>query len=333
MTSVPLDNSGQPQEVIDDEIVLPEDPAGEEKVTKLGELTGDRQYRVRTFTVTGRGSRLYMLSTEPARCMGFRDSYLLFQKHKKLYKIIVNEDEKFDLIEREIIPHSYKGRAIGIVTARSVYREFGARIIVGGKKVNDDYYEEEAKNLGFVPGQIADPDDKLPPPGVLYNKNQYVAWHGASAVYHQYTQPTPAREVYKETYTKRKKIIVTDENWMLEHANAASTYNHEIFERRKRAWQPSGSYEPHSGVRFYPADSQPHHSKLIHVSASVREDMVKSETNEKNRPRIVVETILEMPTSCKMTGLKNVPAHIFETATPEIKEAILKQQKLEQEWA
>jgi len=33
---------------------------------------------------------LYMLSTEPARCIGFRDSYLFFQKHKLLYKIIID---------------------------------------------------------------------------------------------------------------------------------------------------------------------------------------------------------------------------------------------------
>lgn len=333
MTSVPLDVQGKPQEVVEDEIVLPEDPAGEEKVSKLGELTGERQYRVRTFTVTGRGARLYMLSTEPARCMGFRDSYLLFQKHKKLYKIIVNEEEKYDLIERDIIPHSYKGRAIGIVTARSVFREFGARIIVGGKKVIDDYYEEEAKALGFVPGQIADPEDKLPPPGVPYNKNQYVAWHGASAVYHQYTVAPPAREVYKETYIKRKKIVVTDENWMLEHANAASTYNHETFERRKRAWQANGIYEPHSGVRFFPATSQPHKASMVQVSSSTKSCHESEPTEKRNNPRIVIETVLEMPNSVKITGLSKVPAHIFETASPEIREAILKQQELELEWS
>lgn len=332
VTSAPLDTLGMPQEVLDDEIVLPEDAEGEKKVTRLGELTGGRQYRVRTFTVTGRGSRLYMLSTEPARCMGFRDSYLLFQKHKKLFKIIVNEEEKFDLIEREIIPHSYKGRAIGIVTARSVFREFGARIIVGGKKVIDDYYEQEAIDLGFVPGQIADPDDKLPPPGVPYNTNQYVAWHGASSVYHQYTQPQPTRETYKETYTKRKKIVVTDENWMLEHANAASTYNHEIMERRKRAWTSAGIYEPHTGVRFYPEDSQPKHARLVHVSTSVqKEELEPTAAGDKTSPRIVIETVMEVPNMTKVTGLKNVPAHIFETATPEIKAAILRQQTLENE--
>ncbi len=39
--------------------------------------------------------------------MGFRDSYLFFTKHKKLYKIIIDDDEKRDLIDRDLIRHSW----------------------------------------------------------------------------------------------------------------------------------------------------------------------------------------------------------------------------------
>lgn len=259
-SNVPLDPQGNPRIIENDEIVLPTNPKGETKVTPNGELLGGRQYRVRTFTVKDRGQRHYMLSTEPARCMGFRDSYLLFQKHKRLYKIIVTEEEKYDLIERQIIPHSYKGRAIGIVTARSVYREFGAKIVVGGRRIIDDYDEENTHSLGYREGELADPSDRLPPPGVPYNKNQYVAWHGASAVYHQYNSAPPTRSSdthhglgshghsmmhhhgmmslhsAKESYVKRKKIVVTDENWMLEHATATSEFNHDLLQRRKRTF-------------------------------------------------------------------------------------------------
>ena len=101
-------------EVTNDEVVLPDDPEGVEKVDENGILQEGREYRVRTFTILGRGQRLYMLSTEPARCIGFRDSYLFFQKHKYLYKILIDEEEKKDLIERDIMPNSYKGRQIGV---------------------------------------------------------------------------------------------------------------------------------------------------------------------------------------------------------------------------
>ena len=219
-TQVPIDKEGNMMDVVDDEVALPEDPEGETKVDKQGHLLGNREYRVRTFTILGRGDRLYMLSTEPARCIGFRDSYLFFQKHRLLYKIIIDEEAKHDLIEREIIPHSYKGRAIGVVTARSVFREFGSRIVIGGKKVTDDYHAQAARERGDVEGELAVPDDRIPAPGEQYNRNQYVAWHGASAVYHTGAPSVPLVNG-KPFEGRKRKIAVTGDNWMFEHAREA----------------------------------------------------------------------------------------------------------------
>jgi chromatin structure-remodeling complex protein RSC7 len=219
-TQVPVDKEGNMMDVIGDEVALPPNPVGDSKVDENGHLLGGREYRVRTFTILNRGDKLYMLSTEPARCIGFRDSYLFFQKHKMLYKIIIDDDAKRDLIERDIIPHSYKGRAIGVVTARSVFREFGAKIVVGGKKISDDYDEQAARERGDVEGDLAVPEDKLPAPGEPYNRNQYVAWHGASSVYHT-NAPSVPMAGGKPLDPKKRRIPVTDENWMFEHARAA----------------------------------------------------------------------------------------------------------------
>lgn len=220
VTQVPLDKDGNMANVKNDEIELPLDEEGETKVNENGYLQGGREYRVRTFKIEDKGERLYMLSTEPARCVGFRDSYLFFQKHRLLYKIILAEEAKKDLIERSIIPHSYKGRAIGVVTARSVFREFGARIIIGGKKVTDDYQVQEARTRGEVEGELANPDDRVPGGGEEYDRNKYVAWHGASAVYHTGapTVPVPSG---KGMDGKKRKTIVTGTNWMFEHAREA----------------------------------------------------------------------------------------------------------------
>lgn len=219
VTQQPVDKEGNMMEVINDEVDLPEDAEGEAKVSKLGHLNGGREYRCRTFTVFGRGERLYMLSTEPARCVGFRDSYLFFTKHKRLFKIIIDEDEKRDLIERQLIPHSYKGRAIGIVTARSVFREFGAQIIVGGKRITDDYEVAKAKADGAVEGDLADPNDAIKT-GEEYNKNQYVAWHGASSVYHSGAPTVPVPQG-KAVLDKKRRVQINDVNWKLEHAREA----------------------------------------------------------------------------------------------------------------
>jgi len=220
VTQVPLDKDGNMANVKNDEIELPPDEEGETKVDENGNLQGGREYRVRTFKIEDKGERLYMLSTEPARCVGFRDSYLFFQKHRLLYKIILAEEAKKDLIERSIIPHSYKGRAIGVVTARSVFREFGARIIIGGKKVTDDYQVQEARARGDFEGELANPDDRLPGGGEEYDRNKYVAWHGASAVYHTGAPTVPVPNG-KGMDGKKRKTVVTGTNWMFEHAREA----------------------------------------------------------------------------------------------------------------
>lgn len=226
VTQVPLDAEGKVMNVVNDEVELPIDEEGETKVDEWGNLQGGREYRVRTFTVLNKGKRQYMLSTEPARCMGFRDSYLFFQKHRLLFKIIIDDDQKKNLISREIIPHSYKGRAIGVVTARSVFREFGAKIIIGGRKVIDDYYAKEARERGDVEGELAVPEDRLPPPGLNYNRNQYVAWHGASSVYHSGQPSVPT--VSGRIESRKRRVLVTGNNWMVEHAKSAR-YAHSLF--------------------------------------------------------------------------------------------------------
>ncbi|KAF2225652.1 chromatin remodelling complex Rsc7/Swp82 subunit-domain-containing protein [Elsinoe ampelina] len=266
---VPIDKAGNTVMVVNDEADLPEDEDGEKKVDKDGNLLGGREYRVRVFTIVGREQRLYMLSTEPARCTGFRDSYLFFNKHLSLHKIVLNDEEKMDLIERDLIPHSYKGRNIGICTARSVFREFGARIVIGGKKVIDDYYEEAARERGDVEGELADPTDRLPPEGEAYNKNQYVAWHGASQVYH--TQPqSNTIPTGNKAQGKQRKVNLTEGNWQLEHAREASKFNTHLATLR-RSTLP-GLYDIHTNLLLAPKITQPTHAKWTpspSVSASI----------------------------------------------------------------
>lgn len=215
-----IDKEGNTLDVVDDEAQVDEDPDGDQKVDEKGNLQGGREYRVRTFTILGRDERLYMLSTEPARCCGFRDSYLFFTKHPKLYKVLIGEEEKKDLIDRNILPNSYKGRNIGVVTARSVFREFGARIIVGGKRVIDDYKVAEARENGEVEGELADPDDIVPARTEDYNRNRYVAWFGASEVYRTATAGVAAA-VGKQGPLGKRRNNITVENWQLLHATEA----------------------------------------------------------------------------------------------------------------
>ncbi|KAF2717080.1 hypothetical protein K431DRAFT_233945 [Polychaeton citri CBS 116435] len=257
-----VDENGRIIEVLNGEALVDDDVEGNEKVDEMGNLQGGREYRVRTFKINDKGDRLYMLSTEPARCCGFRDSYLFFTKHPKLFKVLLSVPEKEDLIAREILPNSYKGRNIGVVTARSVFREFGARIIVGGKKVTDDYKVTEARLRGELEGEPADPDDIAPGEGQEYNRNRYVAWFGASDVYRQAAAAggvvAPPRHAGPGVGGRRKNNVTVD-NWQTLHAREASRFNSTLAQLRQTTM--NGVYDTHTNMMFYPKITQPTHAK------------------------------------------------------------------------
>lgn len=340
-----VDADGTVADIVDDECVLAQDPEGEAKVDPLGNLAGGREYRCRTFTVLGRGDRLYMLSTEPARCVGFRDSYLFFTKHRKLYKIIVDDDEKRDMIERDIIPHSYKGRSIGIVTARSVFREFGARIIVGGRCIVDDYNVAQARADGAVEGDVADPDDRFVA-GEPYNKNQYVAWHGASAVYHINTPSAPVPSGKPEH--KKRRVNVNDTNWMLEHAREASIFNSAI--NAVRRLNKPGVYDIHTNTMQYPAAMQPTLARIEQVApgadgggarfppvpARVSRNLLVTDTVFEGPPAGAAPTALDWPGAGEpvgaLHGLASVPREVRDLLPDECRRAFDAALRRDAEW-
>jgi chromatin structure-remodeling complex protein RSC7 len=305
-TTQVIDKDGNTLAIVDDEVELPEDPEGEKKVDKNGNLQGGREYRCRTFTIQGRGDRLYMLSTEPARCVGFRDSYLFFTKHKRLFKIIVGDDEKKDMIEREIIPHSYKGRSIGVVTARSVFREFGALIVVGGRRIIDDYEVAKAREEGVTEGEIADPNDVFDP-SQPYNKNQYVAWFGASSVYHQAGPSVPLENARAPT---KKRVAVNNVNWQLEHALECSRFNSTLTGFRKA--NLNGVYNVHTNTMMYPATMQPTSARIGQVTGSTTQSPNFPHLDPKiPRNFLITDIRMEMPPSGIAPASYDVP---FRTA-------------------
>jgi hypothetical protein len=129
---------------------IEQDERGEQKVDANGGLLGGREYRIRTFRLAGRGEKLFMLGAECAKELGYRDSYLLFNKNKNLYKILCHQDDKDQLISMDLLPSAFRTRAIAIVTARSVFRQFGSRVIKDGRRVRDDYWEKKAIEQGFT---------------------------------------------------------------------------------------------------------------------------------------------------------------------------------------
>lgn len=289
------DDKGNEINVQNDEIVVEdEDPKGCEKVDELGYLKGDRKYRVKTFTLLGKGERLYMVSTEPARLVGFRDSYLLFKTHLSLFKKVCTHEEKMDLIDRHLIPTSYKGRSVNLVTARSIFREFGARMIVGGKKVIDDFWEQQAIDRGDVSGEYADPEEA--------NTNNRATSYGAENFQNQNTGAALIN-------------YQSDVTWLYQVSKQTIEFNSGLTEQRHQVWL-RGIKDPYSGFNFYPEGSQPKRAVFKKVGES---DTLRTSLQFYN-PDI----------RRKVTGLATVPKDIFDDIEDEeIKKAILEQQAYE----
>ncbi|QIW95266.1 hypothetical protein AMS68_000784 [Peltaster fructicola] len=336
---------GERYDVVNDEADIDDDEEGNDKVDEFGQLQGGREYRVRTFKIADRGDRLYMLSTEPARCCGFRDSYLFFTKHPKLYKVLLTEPEKMDLIQREILPNSYKGRNIGVVTARSVFREFGARIIVAGRRITDDYKVAEARADGYEEGVLADPEDRIPGTHEEYNRNRYVAWFGASDVYRtQAGAPGPDK---KGIMAARKRNNVTIVNWQALHSREASKFNNRI--AAARGTTHNGVYDHNTNLLFYPSSTQPTHARWALAAGETTHDTIfKSIPDVVSRNYTIVDTTYVSPplantgypgsdgmitdTVAGTMGLSSIPDDLVDELPEECRRAFLEARDTELKW-
>lgn len=325
--SVPVDDMGAPLPVINEEYDLPDDEEGETKITKNGELLGGRQFLVRSFTLLDKGRRRFMLSTEPARAVGFRDSYLFFQYHPNLYKYIISQEQKNDLIDRSVLPYSYRNRQIALVTARSVFKEFGAKIIVNGKNITDDYYAIKLREEGHV---IEGTYAREPPKKVL---------RAADSLDYAVGAINPAKNAV-EFFDKRHQTHntaaaaaastnkVTATNWLYQHAAACSRFNSDLFYDRARILliEQQGIRDPYTNTLHFPLSTQ---------STSVldaRKLPIKRESkNNDDDYQIKYETLIaDADLTRTGTGLSEIPSEIYEdVVNDEVKEAIREQQKFE----
>ncbi|SAL95050.1 hypothetical protein [Absidia glauca] len=126
------------------------DEAGEKKIDRYGNLQDERAFKSPTFTLPTRGETVLMLAMEPAKILGFRDSHIFFNKNPSLERVRLTEEEKDILVERGMVLSWFRHRDVAVVTARSVFKRFGAKIIKKGKRCRDDYYEAKAREQGYT---------------------------------------------------------------------------------------------------------------------------------------------------------------------------------------
>ncbi|ODQ56002.1 hypothetical protein SAICODRAFT_22434 [Saitoella complicata NRRL Y-17804] len=213
----------------DEYLQLEYDSAGEKKITASGELLGGRRYKLKTFHY-GVNNKLYMLATDVARLFQYRDSYLFFNKNKYLLKVSTTQEDKDEMISRGVIPQNYRSRTISLVTARSIFLHYGARIIEDGRHIIDDYFEERAKENGMTEDDFADPADAnmAPPrnngPGVTFAQDK-------TRLKDYLDTSRPTYEAVGPAYVDQTKA--SDAAKLLEAAKSAAAYNKIVSTGRK----------------------------------------------------------------------------------------------------
>lgn len=158
----PFVNTQRLNELKDGYSITSFDKLGETKITENGFLLGGRKFLFATFTLPGKGKKLYVLATEAARVLNYRDSFILFLRNKSLYRLSCTDEERKFLEVSGFNISKIKSRQIAIVNARDLFISYGARVVVGGQRVIDDYWEEQISNQGFTKDSLVFPLAKEP---------------------------------------------------------------------------------------------------------------------------------------------------------------------------
>ncbi|KAF8497578.1 chromatin remodelling complex Rsc7/Swp82 subunit-domain-containing protein [Russula emetica] len=173
-----------------DELVTEDDPKGDTKIDKNGNLLGGRRFKAQTFNLPNRHpERMFMLAIDAARTSGFRDSLYYFRRNPLAHKLNATQIEKEFLIEIGKLGSHLRTRSVTLITARSAFKLHGSKTLIGaymhtcesfplsnfisiffffidGRWVVDDYYEDKVladiteKGLkpGDLVGELADPN-------------------------------------------------------------------------------------------------------------------------------------------------------------------------------
>ncbi|KAF9311603.1 hypothetical protein BGZ91_006768, partial [Linnemannia elongata] len=281
--SVDKDDSDVGEEVEGDgeEIEGEIEEAGEAKITKDGELLGGREYKCRNFKLPTRGDRIYMMSMDAARVLGFRDSYLFFLKNPQLVRVNTTVEERTWMIEKGMLMANFKSKLIAVVTARSLFKSFGYRIIKKGRSRVDDYYESRAIDDGMADDSEDDTASKAEEDGST----------GANG------NGPNSEDTYSHAGGKRKHTLlqqeesarqVTDLNWLYESAMAVRTLNGQLKELRK---ENPKFLDPHTNIEQIPLATQPERCKVTVAPKP------KSQEQDASPTTLTLPTVLSIPRS------------------------------------
>jgi len=268
------------------------DPDGEQKVDRQGHLLGGREYRVATFELPERGDQQLMFAMDPARILGYRDSYLLFMKNPDLVRVRISDEAKNELVQQKRLLPWFRNRDVAIVTARSIYKMFGAKVIKQGRRCLDDYYEAKARAEGYT-----DELDDVEMEDVFGRRTQLSS----------HTAKLPGSNV--------PSTAVSGPGWMHHAALSVQEFNSRLRGRRS---EKQTFYDVHTNIQQVPSATQPASCEFECVSTKATDGItigpVKFDRPPRKRP------FFDNPAARIVDNVNY--QDIYETIPPEIRSAM-----------
>ncbi|KAI9438199.1 chromatin remodelling complex Rsc7/Swp82 subunit-domain-containing protein [Lactarius indigo] len=213
-----------------DEFVTEDDPKGDTKIDRNGNLLGGRRFKAQTFNLPNRHpERMYMLAIDAARTSGFRDSLYYFRRNPLAHKLNATPSEKEYLIEIGKLGSHLRTRSVTLITARSAFKLHGSKTLIDGRWV----VLADITEKGLKPG---DPKgDRAGGTQGIYRAGGPTTLFG-SAGWGPYSDG-PLNAVRKSLLNRDG---LNEENWMLIAAQRTAEASAEWAKQRRRALVPYG---------------------------------------------------------------------------------------------
>ncbi|KAI9343492.1 chromatin remodelling complex Rsc7/Swp82 subunit-domain-containing protein [Obelidium mucronatum] len=242
-----------------------QDKAGDAKVSADGEMLGGRILKVRTFRLARHPTRLYVLTLDVARALGFRDSYLLHMKNPQVKRLYASDEDKQVLESMDLLASNFRNRPLGIMAIRTAFKYFGYQLFVRGKPVRDDYVCEgkvEPENWVYP----EDEADQMSGAGLdLIQLLQHLEIHRQQKL----IQILPRHSAPKPPTVQPPSDPRSHQNILRSAASAAE------FNSRLRAQRRRGRFlDIHTNVEQVPLLSQPTHVLIEKQLGSQEKGMV-----------------------------------------------------------
>ncbi|CAO3599463.1 unnamed protein product [Absidia cylindrospora] len=213
-----------------------------------------------------------MLAMDPAKIMGFRDSHIFFNKNPTLERVRLSEEEKDILVERNMVLSWFRHRDVAVVTAQSVFKRFGAKIIKKGKRCRDDYFEARAREQGYT-GETITVEKKSEVMALGHSDDPFGLDHLDDSFSHSRQSILNSNKI---STTHMTDTSLNHQTWLHHSALASRRFNSQLRHCRDRK---STFYDAHTNINQVPSATQPTKCQFISLSTTTTKQPAFSDDN------------------------------------------------------